>query len=171
MNYNEHVECWKCICNLPLNALRNYASVYACMFGIPVMYHVNFLISALIYPFLCSWGYLPVWIEVLVASSSPVGGSGMWHWRCWVIFEIFCLLSSLSFVMTCLKWLTRSSSIHYIVSVDLPSISLSLWIFDRCMFWITKLLNNFLLQSHSWSHWFLDHWFLYISSFLYFKDI
>ena len=38
----------ECICFLPLNALRNYASVYACMFGIPVMHHVKLLISALI---------------------------------------------------------------------------------------------------------------------------
>ena len=92
-------------------------------------------------------------------------------WRCWVIFENFCLLSTVSFIMTCLKWLTRSSSIHYMVSAYLPSISLSLWIFDRCMFWITKLLNNFVLQSHSWSHWFLDLWFLCMSSFLSIKDI
>ena len=33
---------------LPLNALRNYASVYACMFDIPIMHHVKLLISALI---------------------------------------------------------------------------------------------------------------------------
>ena len=38
----------ECICLLPLNALRNYASVYACMFGIPIMHHVKLLISALI---------------------------------------------------------------------------------------------------------------------------
>ena len=61
MNNNEHVGCWNCrnVCVfLPLNVLRNYASVYACMFGIPAMYHVKFLISALIYPCLCSWGCL-----------------------------------------------------------------------------------------------------------------
>ena len=58
LNYDEHVECWKCICLLPLNILRNYASVYACMFGIPVMYHVKFLIFCIdVCP--CSWGYFP----------------------------------------------------------------------------------------------------------------
>ena len=36
------------VCLLLLNVLRNYASVYACMFGIPVMYPVKFLISALL---------------------------------------------------------------------------------------------------------------------------
>ena len=53
------LELYECICFLPLNVLRNYASAYACMFGIPAMYHVKFLISALIYPYLCSWGCLP----------------------------------------------------------------------------------------------------------------
>ena len=65
----------ECICLLLLNALRNYASVYACMFGIPIMHHVKLLISAS-NPCSCSWGCFPVCIGVLVASSSSVGGSG-----------------------------------------------------------------------------------------------
>ena len=51
-------------CLLLLNALRNYASVYACMFSIPVMYHVKLLNSSFILvhvhgvicPFVCGVG-------------------------------------------------------------------------------------------------------------------
>ena len=59
------------VCLLPLNALRNYASVYACMFGNPVMHHVKLLNSAF-NPYLCSWGCFPCYVLVFIASSSPV---------------------------------------------------------------------------------------------------
>ena len=55
---------------LPLNALSNYASVYACMFSIPVMYHVKLLTSALL--LVNVHGAVCPYALVFVASSSSV---------------------------------------------------------------------------------------------------
>ena len=62
---------------LPLNALRNYASVYACMFSIPVMYHVKLLTSALllvhvhgaVFPAVCGVGRV-LFIDMRVGDVS-----------------------------------------------------------------------------------------------------
>ena len=64
----------ECICLLPLNVLRNYAFVYACMFDIPVMHHVKILISALI-----SFVYVHgVVFSCLVCWSRPLRRSKGW---------------------------------------------------------------------------------------------
>ena len=63
------------LCLLPLNALMKYPPcMLVCLMHLTMHYVKIFNLSIDICP--CSWGCLPICLA-LVASSSPVGGSGM----------------------------------------------------------------------------------------------
>ena len=66
--------------------LMNNASVYACMLCILLCIMSNFLISALIYPCLCSWGCLPICFgvrRVLFAGLSDRDVT-VWYQSSWL---------------------------------------------------------------------------------------
>ena len=74
MNYDEHVECW----NVMFASAECWVTMHLCM-----MDYVSWYVLCLSFYFSidvcsCSWGCLPICL-VLVASSSPVGGSGTLH--------------------------------------------------------------------------------------------